>query len=59
MNEKLLTIRDVGEILQLKVGAIRNYTYKGKIGFLKLPGGAIRFTQEHVNEFLEKSKINK
>jgi len=55
-NEKLLTIDDVAEFLQVKTSVIKYWIYNSDIPFIKL-GKFYRFDSEEIKEWIENNKI--
>jgi len=51
--EKLLTIKQLGEVLQVKPKTIYQWTHVGFIPHIKFPKG-VRFSEAEVNEWLKK-----
>ena len=51
--ERLLTAREVAELLNVSRGALLRWTRAGRVpGAVKLPSGAIRYMPERVDEWL-------
>ena len=50
--EEMYTIREVAEMLKISVSSMYRYVEAGKFPHKKI-GTNIRFTSEHINEFLE------
>lgn len=53
---KLLTIKDVAEMLQVAEVTVRKWQEQGKITYIKV-GGVIRFRPEYIESLLEKKTI--
>ena len=53
--EKLYTVEQVAEILQMKMNSIYRYIYRNQLKHHKV-GGAIRISESQLKEFLEKGK---
>jgi excisionase family DNA binding protein len=53
--EKLLTIKEVSEILSVKESWVRSQIFQKKIAHVKL-GRHIRFERDSINEYMEKRK---
>jgi excisionase family DNA binding protein len=51
----LLSVRDVAKRLSLSESTVRGFVARGKIAHRRL-GGAIRFTEEDLAEFIERCK---
>jgi excisionase family DNA binding protein len=54
MQEKLLTVKEVAELLQVDEQTV--YRRKDEIGYSK-PFGQIRFRREDVEVFLQKTRV--
>lgn len=52
MQEKLLTVKDLSKILQVTEHSVRRYIREGKLECVRI-GNTIRFTQEHLDQFLK------
>ena len=52
MNAPLLTIAETAQRLRISKSKLYSIVATGKIGHYKV-GGSIRFSEEHVREFLE------
>lgn len=52
MSQKLMTIKEVAEVLCTSVGAIRARVNRGQLPYLKI-GRQIRFSQEAIEKFLK------
>ena len=52
-KEKLLTVQEVADILDFSAQAVYSWIRKGRIDYIKLPSGSIRFKEEHVKKFME------
>ena len=50
-NQRLLTAKDVAEILQCSLQHIYNLVWRGEIPFVKI-GGLLRFRREQLTEWL-------
>lgn len=50
---KLLTSKDVAEIMQVKQRTIYAWVQAGKIPFTKLPGGDIRFDAQKLDNWIK------
>jgi len=57
--QKLLTINELAEILQLKVSTIYGYTSRKKIPTYRIQGGKLRFSEDKIMKWLETQKIKK
>ncbi len=53
MSGALLTARQVAELLGLSAETVLRWTRRGELPALKLPGGAIRFQPDVLDEWLE------
>ncbi len=49
--DKLLIKQDVMKQLKISISCLNNYIKQNRIGFYKI-GGAVKFSQKHVDEFL-------
>ncbi len=56
-NEKLLTIEDVAEFLQVKPSVVKYWIYNRDIPFIKL-GRYIRFDHNEIKCWIEENKSN-
>ena len=54
MIEKLYTVKDLAEMLQVTEHSIRRYIREGKLECVRI-GNTIRFKQEQLDRFLEGS----
>jgi excisionase family DNA binding protein len=54
--QKLLTIKDVADRLQVAEVTVRKWQEQGKITFIKLPQG-IRIREEHLEGWLDKKTV--
>ncbi len=52
-EHRVLTIREVANILKVSVQTVKNYIYQGKIKSFKTPGGHHRILESEVNRKLE------
>lgn len=57
--EKLLTIKEVAERIGVVPKTIYKWISKGKIVFIKLPGGDVRFKEEHLANWIENKTVKK
>lgn len=55
MSEKLLTIKQASELLQVKISWLRSMVFRKEIPYLKL-GRLIRFKHEDLTSFINRSK---
>ena len=53
MSERLLTARQVAEILGVSSETILRWTRRGDLSAIKLPGGAIRFRESDLEAWLD------
>lgn len=54
MTGRLLTAREVAEILALSPETILRWTRAGEIPAFRLPGGALRYREDAIEVWLEK-----
>ena len=52
---KLITVKDVSEILNVKSTAVYDWTYQNKIPYYKL-NGIIRFDKDEILEWIKSNK---
>ena len=52
MSEKLLTAKEVAEILGLKLSTIYDWVYRRKIPYIKI-GSLLKFRHKAVEEFID------
>jgi excisionase family DNA binding protein len=52
MSEKLLTVNEVAERLQIQKETVRVYIKKGLLKALEMPNGRYRVKEESVDKFL-------
>ena len=52
MNGRLLTARDVAELLGVSAETVLRWTRKGKLPAIRLPGGALRFREAELEAWL-------
>ena len=52
---KLITVKDVSEILNVKSAAVYDWTYQNKIPYYKL-NGVIRFDKDEILEWIKSNK---
>ena len=52
---KLITVKDVSEILNVKSTAVYDWTYQNKIPYYKL-NGVIRFDKDEILEWIKSNK---
>jgi excisionase family DNA binding protein len=57
MPERLLTARELAEYLDVSPETILRWTRRGELPAIKLPGGAIRYRAEVVDQWLEECEI--
>ena len=50
--DRLLTVREVSELLQLRQSTIRCWLISGRLKGLRIPGGQWRIGREDLNEAL-------
>ena len=53
MTERLLTARQVADLLDVSAETVLRWTRRGDIPAIRLPGGAIRFRPEDFDAWLE------
>lgn len=51
-QEKLLTKKEVSEVLNVSQSTIDNLRRQGSMKSIKIPGGGVRFRPQDINEFL-------
>jgi putative resolvase len=56
MIEKLLTIKEVAEILSVTTKTLRNWDKDGKLKSIKTIGNHHRYKQTDINEFINRNK---
>ena len=52
---KLITVKDVSEIINVKSAAVYDWTYQNKIPYYKL-NGVIRFDKDEILEWIKSNK---
>jgi excisionase family DNA binding protein len=50
---RLVTAREVAEMLGISTGALLRWTRAGRVPALKLPSGAVRYRPEQIDAWLE------
>ena len=53
MSDRLLTAREVAELLGVSTGALLRWTRAGQVPAVKLPSGAVRYMPEQIDAWLE------
>lgn len=53
MSERLLTARELAELLDVSSETILRWTRRGELPAIKLPGGAIRYRAEVLEQWLD------
>ncbi|HLM25423.1 MAG TPA: helix-turn-helix domain-containing protein [Thermoleophilaceae bacterium] len=53
MTGRLLTAREVGELVGMSPETILRWTRRGELPSIKLPGGAIRFREDALDGWLD------
>ena len=53
--EKLYTVEQVAEMLQMQTNSVYRFIYRKQLGHYKV-GSSIRVSELHLKEFLEKGK---
>ncbi len=48
---------ETARILGVNVSTLRRYRKMGAIGHRQLPGGGIRYTQEHLDRFMKATEV--
>lgn len=56
MTDRLLTAREVGEALAVSTETVLRWARRGELPALRLPGGAVRFRPETLEEWLERQE---
>jgi excisionase family DNA binding protein len=56
--EKLLTTREIANLLSVRPGTIQKWIQAGKIPFYRLGHRSLRFDLEEIGKWLEKKKSN-
>ncbi len=51
--EKLLTINEVSELLQIPKGSLYNLVHEGRIPYIKIGGGRLRFRESTLEKWVE------
>jgi excisionase family DNA binding protein len=57
VSERLLTARELAAYLDVSPETILRWTRRGELPAIKLPGGAIRYRAEVVDQWLEECEI--
>jgi excisionase family DNA binding protein len=57
LTERLLTAREVAELLGVSAGALLRWTRAGLVPAVKLPSGAVRYRPEAIEAWLEERTI--
>jgi len=52
MSTPLLTARDVGDLLDVHAETVLRWTRRGELPAIKLPGGAIRYREGAIDEWI-------
>lgn len=52
-ENKVLTIKEVAELLKVSVQTVKNYIYNGKLRSFKTPGGHHRFLESEISKKIE------
>ena len=52
---KLITVKDVSELINVKSAAVYDWTYQNKIPYYKL-NGVIRFDKDEILEWIKSNK---
>jgi excisionase family DNA binding protein len=52
MTVRLLTAREVGELLGISAETVLRWTRRGDLPAIRLPGGAVRFSEDHLDAWL-------
>jgi excisionase family DNA binding protein len=52
VTERLLTAREVAELLGVSTGALLRWTRAGEVPAVKLPSGAVRYRPEEIDAWL-------
>ena len=52
MTGRLLTARELAELLGVSTETVLRWTRRGTLPAIRLPGGAIRFRQDELDEWL-------
>lgn len=53
MSGRLLTAREVGQLLGIAPGTVLRWTRAGELPAFKLPSGAVRYREDDVEAWLE------
>ncbi len=53
MSDRLLTARDVAELLAVSPESVLRWTRRGDLPALRLPGGAVRYRPDELDAWLE------
>jgi excisionase family DNA binding protein len=53
MEEKLLSVTEAAELLGVSPSSLRRWTAEGRLGVLRLPGGARRYERAELERFKE------
>lgn len=57
-NDHLWTENEAARFLQVSVHSVKKYRQDGKLGFLRITNGAVRFDPEEVRRFVERGRVN-
>ena len=57
MSERLLTAREVGEMLGVSTGALLRWRRAGQVPAVKLPSGAVRYRPEAIEAWLAEREM--
>ena len=52
MTDRLLTAREVGELLSVSPESVLRWTRRGDLPAIRLPGGALRYRASELDEWL-------
>ncbi|MBI5554309.1 MAG: HD domain-containing protein [Elusimicrobia bacterium] len=58
-EHRVLTIKEVANVLKVSVQTVKNYIYQGKIKSFKTPGGQHRILESEMNKKLDPSFVNR
>lgn len=56
MTRRLLTAREVAELLGVSTETIVRWTRKGELPAIRLPGGALRYREDDLERWLEERR---
>lgn len=57
VEKELVTARTLGEMLDVKIATIRDWKLKGKIPYVKLPTGGVRFHVQTIRKWYRSGNV--